>query len=74
MKLEECYDDINQQCLWCYINMIKQDNIMGCGSIMYYQMLNLIVIWKLTMPVFTHLVIHKKNKNWFKHQQVVHQL
>ena len=35
----------------------------------------ILVVWKLTMSGFTHLVVHQKYiKIWFTHQYVVHQL
>ena len=38
----------------------KLVNRLVCGNVLSYSMLKLMVIWKLTVPGFTHLVVHQK--------------
>ena len=38
----------------------KLENEMVCGNFISYQLINLLDIWQLTVPGFTHLVVHQK--------------
>ena len=51
------------------------ENELGGGNFIYSEMLKLLMIFQLTVPGFTHLLVHqKKVKIGFTHQWVVHQL
>ena len=41
-------------------NRNKQENKIGCGNFISSHILNLLVISKLTVPGFTHLVVQHK--------------
>ena len=43
----------------------KLENKIISRKFLSYRMLNLFVIWQLTTPWFTHLVVHQKNKDGF---------
>ena len=62
MKIEERYNDKNQFNLRCYRNRKKLEIRLEFGNVLYFQILNLLVIWKLEITGFTHRTIHQKNK------------
>lgn len=60
METKEIHYDKNQRNLQCYKNREKMESKLGCSNFLSCNMINLLVIFQLTMSGFAHLVVQPK--------------